>query len=204
MTKSPRYRDSWTPERRAEQADRARTMVARPSHREALTKGQWTPERRAAHAEAMRQRWADPAFRERLTAIARSPEGRERRRQAALDQWSRSTPEERSALMRGVRRAFKGGHTLTKLEAAVLVALNDYGVAYNVHLPIGDYVADIFVPFARLDVECDGNRFHENADREAKRDAAIRAFGFTVVRLSEAEIIAGDFTRLYTALGASL
>lgn len=89
---------------------------------------------------------------------------------------------------------------ITRIEAAVMQALNEVEVSYNVHFAVGDFVADVFVPSVGLDVECDGAQFHGDPDRELLRDAALWSQGIRVLRLAEAEIVAGDFTRLYAAV----
>ena len=93
---------------------------------------------------------------------------------------------------------------ITRIEAAVMQALNEVGVAYNVHFFIGGFSADVYVPSRHLDVECDGVQFHDDHDRELLRDAELWNQGVRVLRLSEVEITAGDFARLYDALMESV
>ncbi len=81
--------------------------------------------------------------------------------------------------------------------------LNAVDVPHFVHKERSGCVLDLFVPHLNLDIECDGSHFHDEstAEREATRDAALAEIGVTVLRLSEAEIKAGDFSRLAEALG---
>jgi very-short-patch-repair endonuclease len=99
--------------------------------------------------------------------------------------------------MANMRRAFKGGHKLTAIEAAVMQALNDREIPHLVHKTIGRYIADILVPSLHLVIECDGAWHHSRriaSDKE--RDEELRALGFETLRLSEEEIKAKDWSRL--------
>ncbi len=122
------------------------------------------------------------------------------------------TPKQKTANRAQLLKAssvIKGGRYITSIEAKTAMALNDRDVAYQLHKTIGDYVADIYVPEAfldaslSLDIECDGSAFHDDSTtrREADRDAALLDIGVIVLRLTEAEINASDFTRLDRTLG---
>ena len=143
----------------------------------------------------------------RLPRGPHTPEQIERSRAAALARHAAMTPEQREAHRAGLRKAnahIKGGKVVTQLEAAVLMVLNACLVPYFVHFGVGGYTADVYVPSLRLDIEADGSAFHneDTAEREAERDAALAAVGVTVLRLTEAEIEAGDWSRLHAALEA--
>lgn len=152
------------------------------------------------------------ASRYRKPSGAHTPEQRENVRQGALRRQANMTPEQKEAqrarLQRNIAK-LKGGAYLTSIEAKTAMALNDRDVAYQLHKTIGDYVADIYVPEAfldaslSLDIECDGSAFHDDSTtrREADRDAALLDMGVLVLRLTEAEINANDFTRLDRTLG---
>ena len=194
-------RNAWTPERRAEAAVRLRERMEDPGERErwleAARAVAGTPEARAANSERMKRLWEDPAYRERYQAAIDNPERRARLSEAAKAQWAALTPDEQEAKLRHMRRAFKGGHKLTSLESAVMVALNDRDVPYVVHKQIGRYVADILIPSLHLVIECDGAWFH--AQRQAsdeERDEELQTLGFSTLRLSEEEIKAQDWGRL--------
>lgn len=103
--------------------------------------------------------------------------------------------------MRQLRRAFNGGYRLTKIEATVMVALNDRELPYLVHKPIDDYVADILIPTLRLVIECDGAYHHNHRpDSDQARDAAMNQLGYHVLRLTEDEITNKVWDRLDDAI----
>lgn len=199
-------RESWTPERRAEQSrvvrERLASPEARASRSDSARRAQARPEVKRRHSESMKRAWADPVKREAWLTSLRSEERRATASKKAKAQWAVKTPEERKARMKAARRHFKGGHGLSQLEATVIQWLGEHDVPVIPHKGLGDYVLDIYVPLHRLDIEADGERWHGGGaeEREAERDAWIAAQGITVLRLSEAEIQAGDFSRLYEAL----
>lgn len=150
--------------------------------------------------------------RNRKPSGAHTPEQRENVRQGALRRQANMTPKQKTANRAQLLKAssvIKGGRYITSIEAKTAMALNDRDVAYQLHKTIGDYVADIYVPEAfldaslSLDIECDGSAFHDDSTtrREADRDAALLDIGVIVLRLTEAEINASDFTRLDRTLG---
>jgi len=151
----------------------------------------------------MKRLWADPEYRQRYQAAIDNPERRERLSEAAKAQWAALTPEEQEAKLRHMRRAFKGGHKLTSIESAVMLALNDRELPYVVHKQIGRYIADILIPSLHLVIECDGAWFHvQRRSSDEERDAELRALGFATLRLSEEEIKAQDWSRLDEKLTA--
>jgi len=206
-------------QRRQEQQDRFLEAFARIGFVDAAAKA-------AGVAFKNHYRWLsdDPSYSERFLAAdaaaetsgvrrgerphrARTPEGRERARQIAIAREAAKTPKEKARrdayLARNVAK-IKGGAWITEIEGKVMEALNDWEVPYLVHFPVGAYVADVYVPSHHLDVEADGAAFHTagTARREAERDAALAAVGVTVLRLTEAEIRAADWSRLRAALEA--
>jgi very-short-patch-repair endonuclease len=206
-----RQRAAWTPERRA--AHGAMIRANQPTDPEAKAqrseraRRRWEdPETRARMTAGLREAWADPEKRERLLAASRSPERAAKASASMKAVWAAKSPEQRAdanARLAKERRKIKGGRTITRIEGMTMEHLNDLEVPYLTHKERGDYVCDIFVPSLRLDVECDGGQFHDEstAEREATRDAALVAEGVTVLRLSEDEIKAGDWSRLHAALG---
>ncbi len=138
---------------------------------------------------------------------SRTPEGRETHRKAANKRVAAMTPEQKERNRATLRRAnafIKGGKIITQLEADVLMELNRLRVPYLVHSPLGSYVADVYEPTRNLDIEADGEWAHGQPSKEeadAKRDVWMAEQGITVLRLSEAEIKAGDWSRLHAALG---
>lgn len=191
----------WTPGKRAEWSLQMQEAYRDPTRREQLTaaaRAWWDrPDSRAINSERMKRLWEDPEYRERYQAAIDNPERRAKLSEAAKAQWAALSPEEREAKLKNMRRAFKGGHKLTVIEAAVMVALNDREIPHLVHKDIGRYKADILIPSLHLVVECDGAWHHARriaSDRE--RDEELRTLGFETLRLSEEEIKAKDWSRL--------
>ena len=188
----------WTPERRAEQAQRMADSAATPEGRQMRVdagKNQWTPEKRQLRSEEMLGKWADPEYRESMA----EPMGAMNRAavQTFRERWARMTPGERDAHIKRMRTGFKGGHWLTKIEAAVLIALNDRDIPYFTHKYVDGYVADVLVPSLNLIIECDGEYYHSRRNgHDEARDAAMAQLGYETLRLPEAEIKAKDWTRL--------
>jgi very-short-patch-repair endonuclease len=195
-----RQREVWTPEKRAEQGRLTAERVATPeetARRSAETKGRWQePGYRENFSRKMQERWATPEHKALMAERMNSPEVRSRLSQASREYWASLTPEERKERTKKMRRAFKGGHMITGIEAKVIEHLNEHDVFYQTHGRVGTFEADI-VTSDGLIIECDGAWFHEPGnERDAKRDANLTALGYKVLRLTEAEITAGDFTRL--------
>lgn len=194
----------WTPERRTQQAQRMAEYAATPEGRAMRVESgqrQWTVEKRQDRAEEMREMWTDPQYRESMAEKMEHSGNRTLSGAAARERWAAMSVEDRKAHMRKARSVFKGGHRLTKIEAAVLVALNDREIPYFVHKYIDGYVADVLVPSLRLVVECDGAYHHgRRKGTDEVRDAALLALGYETLRLSEAEITAKDWARLDEAI----
>lgn len=194
-------RTSWTPEKRAAQARRSRERMEDPDYRAAWEEAnravRGSPEARLRNSERMQKLWSDPAYVEKHRIANTRPERLARLSEAATEQWAALTPEERSGRLRKMRRAFKGGHKLTRIESDVMLALNDREVPYLAHKQIDDYVADIYVPALKLIIECDGAWHHDKRrDSDEKRDAVLLALGYRTLRLSEAEIKMRDWSGL--------
>jgi very-short-patch-repair endonuclease len=194
-------RGAWTPEMRTAAGERARERMADPEYRkawlEANSEGRGTPEARAANSERMKRLWSDPGHRAKYLAAIADEDRRMRLSEQAKAQWEALTPEQRAEKMRNMRRVFKGGHRLTKIEATVMLALNDRELPYFVHKPVGGYVADLLIPSLSLVIEADGCWHHaQRPESDGERDEVIRTLGYETLRLSEDEITAEDWTRL--------
>lgn len=198
---SEHQRGSWTPEMRDAAGDRARERMADPEYREswleANREGRDTPEARAANSERMKRLWADPEHRAKYLAAIADEDRRMRLSEQAKQQWAALTPEQQKEKMRNIRKKVTGGHRITKIEAAVMVALNDRDLPYLVHKWLDGYIADILVPSLSLIIEADGAWHHaQRPEGDAARDEALRALGYETLRLAEDEIKAEDWTRL--------
>ena len=77
-------------------------------------------------------------------------------------------------------------------ERRVQRCLQTFGVHYHKHKPLlNRFVADIYLPKAKVDIEVDGSYWHSRPEwkaRDRKRDAQIRSSGIRVVRISESRI----------------
>lgn len=77
----------------------------------------------------------------------------------------------------------------TQLEARVRVTLEALGVGFTQEYPFRRWSIDFAIPDRKIAIEADGDYWHTIlADRDARRDAAMSAAGWTVVRLSEADV----------------
>ncbi len=82
---------------------------------------------------------------------------------------------------------------LTSIEIAMRKVLEGMQLPFKkfIQPKIGKYSADFTIPSLQLDIECDGGIWHENPEaqaHDAKRDAELANYGWTVIRFSEKEI----------------
>jgi very-short-patch-repair endonuclease len=92
----------------------------------------------------------------------------------------------------------------SSIELTVRVALAAMGIRFIRSYPVESFIVDIYVPDLLLAIECDGSYWHagEALKHDARKDAALRAAGLTVLRLAESEIRSGAFyERLCAACG---
>ena len=61
-------------------------------------------------------------------------------------------------------------------------------VKFRRQLPVGGFIADFACLPLRLIVEVDGGQ-HDRSERDARRDASLRALGFKVVRYWNSELL---------------
>jgi len=173
-------------------------------------------EQRRATAKKL---WQDPAYRERNVAAAgagmRTEAARKRRSGNAIAYWQALPEEERARLAlqqsRTTRRLWRDP-TFAKrvlsgqsyLELAVQAELGWLGIAFESQASFGVYYVDIAVHERRLVIECDSywHMGREAKVRDAQCDAAVRAVGYTVVRLRSDEINADVVHAVQRALAA--
>jgi len=89
-------------------------------------------------------------------------------------------------------RARQLRHDSTITERRLWNLLRPYreqGYHFRRQVPIGPYFADFACHHARLVIEADGVS-HDDAGRDARRDAYMQSRGFRVLRLSNADIVA--------------
>ena len=78
----------------------------------------------------------------------------------------------------------------TSLERLLYSALDDCGVAFERQRVVAGFVVDAFIPDRNIAIEIDGYYWHsrpENAQRDRRKDAALRGRGITVARITEQE-----------------
>ena len=85
---------------------------------------------------------------------------------------------------------------LTKAERDMWDMLRDlrpYGARFRRETPIGPYIADFAWLSARLIIEVDGDTHETLAGRahDVRRDAFLKAQGFTVLRFDNLQVIEG-------------
>jgi very-short-patch-repair endonuclease len=77
-------------------------------------------------------------------------------------------------------RKTKGrGHT--HIEKIVSDILTESGVAFNFNVNIGNKWPDFSIPSCRLIIEADGEYWHQDAEKEAARDAYLQSLGWRVM-----------------------
>jgi very-short-patch-repair endonuclease len=81
------------------------------------------------------------------------------------------------------------GHE-TGLERTMRLALEAAGIPFQPQHPAGRHFIDFAIPEAMLAVEVDGTYWH-TPERDARRDAALQALGWTVLHFSE-DRVTGD------------
>ncbi len=63
------------------------------------------------------------------------------------------------------------------------------GVTFRRQVPIGRYIADFLAPQVKLVVEVDGSAHRGRAQADSRRDRALQARGYRVLRLSDTEVM---------------
>ena len=147
-------------------------------------------------SEAQRRSWRDPEIRRRriagLRRLWRDEEHRRRVREG-VKRWA-SSPEGREHLAaNGVKTILIGrpGNP-SRPERAMRALLHKRGVQFLMHRRFGRYVADFVIPSRHLVLEVDSPRFHGSAsvqERDARKDAYLRARGYDVRRVSAANVL---------------
>ncbi len=73
------------------------------------------------------------------------------------------------------------------------------GLKFRRQHPIGPFVADFCCPDRRVIIELDGEIHNTQHDRDAEREALLRAAGYHVVRFTNEELLA-DLPRILTII----
>lgn len=95
----------------------------------------------------------------------------------------------------------------TALEETLFQALRrrrpDMAALFERQVRIGPYLADFVAPALRLMIELDGEQHARpaNAERDARRDAALEAEGYRVLRFANA-LVRADMAAVLDTIGA--
>lgn len=89
----------------------------------------------------------------------------------------------------------------TTPERAARESLEEAGIAFRQEVAIGKYSADFLIG-ERLVVEVDGEYWHRDPQRDARRDTYLRDRGFDVLRFAEAD--AASVARVVQEHGVAL
>jgi len=214
--KRPNQKSTHTPESDAKRSEAMKRRWADPEYKARLSakfKASMTPETRTKHSKAQKRVRSSETDKARRAEIEARPETKAARSAAARKRWARPGEHERQS--EAIRQTWvtptperlnslhwRHDKPLTGLEIQVLAALAARGVtlpAEHIHMTVGRYEFDFYVESLNLDVECDSRHWHAHPDRvkhDAVRDKKLKALGYTVLRITEEEITAGDFTRL--------
>lgn len=182
-----------------------RQIVMRPmtnaSHQpEAEAKRKQTmnePEHRARHNAALKATLARPEVKAQQSALQKQL-------------WSKLSPEERQArVANGLQAAIGSWCSPTKIETAVSAVLDQIGVDHVINKRIGRYYVDFLIESSKIIIEADGCYFHqceecgysgEKAEKKRAYDKVRESWlteqGYTVIRIAEHDIRAGNFSAL--------
>ncbi len=78
--------------------------------------------------------------------------------------------------------------TESPIEERLYFEFRRWGIFPSTQVVVGAYRVDIMFKTINVVVECDGEAFHQNAEREAKRDAFLISKGYTVVHYTGKQI----------------
>lgn len=76
------------------------------------------------------------------------------------------------------------GIQLTPIEFALWSDIRAVDAVMYPQFPVGPFFVDFGNPAARVAIECDGKRWHTDKEKDAHRDRALNAMGWTVYRIS--------------------
>lgn len=76
----------------------------------------------------------------------------------------------------------------SKIEELLVGIFEKFGVTFEREYKIGPYYADIFIPQGKIVVECDGEEWHQDKERDRRRDEYMQKRGFKVFRFTGSEI----------------
>lgn len=83
----------------------------------------------------------------------------------------------------------------TNIERAVKAKLEASGIVFEEQFPIGQYMADFFLPESKEVIEADGDYWHSRPEtkvRDARKDIYCASLGYIVWRFTERDIKSGQ------------
>jgi|GEM_PF-573151 len=100
----------------------------------------------------------------------------------------------RETQQKTIQQARRLRRALTKAETLLWVHLRSarkhQGLAFRRQHPVGPYIADFACTKAKLIVEIDGSSHHFKTERDATRQLWLEERGWTVLRMTEAQVLA--------------
>lgn len=87
------------------------------------------------------------------------------------------------------------GIRMTYIEDWLWSDIRSVGAVLYPQYPVGRRFVDFGNPVARVAIECDGAKFHQDAEADAARQREIEALGWTVYRLTGRECRTDEFSR---------
>lgn len=79
---------------------------------------------------------------------------------------------------------YVGGIVLTPIERWLWSDIRQVDAVLYPQYPVGPFFVDFGNPLARVAIECDGQAFHTDHDKDAAREKRIGELGWTVYRIS--------------------
>lgn len=98
---------------------------------------------------------------------------------------------------------------LTPIEQALWHDIRAVDIVMYPQLPVGRFFVDFGNPAARVAIECDGEKWHQDKEKDARRDADLAAMGWSVYRiagrdcLTDTEELRDEHGRLKIELGTA-
>jgi very-short-patch-repair endonuclease len=79
----------------------------------------------------------------------------------------------------------------SSIEMLVEEILKEYGIAYEVEIPLENFSVDFVLPQFKIAIEVDGDYWHRPGHRTEsteKKEVLIRNAGYVLVRISQSEL----------------
>lgn len=76
------------------------------------------------------------------------------------------------------------GVTLTPIEHWLWHDIRAVDLVMYPQYPVSGFFVDFANPRAKVAIECDGAEFHQDREKDARRDAKLKSLGWTVYRIS--------------------